>query len=325
MSLLEVEHLRKKYGDFVALADLSFEVAAGEVLGLLGPNGAGKSTAMMILAGLLPSDGGTVRIDGQPFDQDPARLKQTMGVVPQGLAIYPDLTGSENLRFFGSLYGYSGRELTERANRALADVGLSDWGDKFVRTYSGGMKRRLNFAVGVLHEPRLVILDEPTVGVDPQSRNHLLECVRALTRRGVGVIYCSHYMEEIEALCQRVAIVDHGQLLAYGALEELLDRSRRDLELRVRGWTEALGQRLGGLAQLERVEDGVALLTVPRVTGEGRETAGGQPVESGDMTGRLTEILEAVRAERGAVQTIQTKDYNLERLFLEKTGRRLRD
>lgn len=315
MSLLEVEHLHKQYGNFIALHDLSFEVGAGEVLGLLGPNGAGKSTAMMILAGLLPADGGTVRIDGQPFDQDPTRLKQTLGVVPQGLAIYPDLTGTENLRFFGSLYGYSGKELSVRTAKALEDVGLSDWGNKFVRTYSGGMKRRLNFAVGVMHEPRLVILDEPTVGVDPQSRNHLLECVRALTRRGVGVIYCSHYMEEIEALCERVAIVDQGRLLAYGNLNDLLDRSRRDLELRVQKWSEPLGKRLSGLVTLERVEAGEALLTVPRAA-----TGGG-----GDITNRLTEILEAVRTEQGVVQTIQTKEYNLERLFLEKTGRRLRD
>lgn len=315
MSLLEVEHLHKQYGSFVALHDLSFEVDTGEVFGLLGPNGAGKSTAMMILAGLIPADGGTVRIDGRPFDLNPTRLKQTLGVVPQGLAIYPDLTGNENLQFFGSLYGYSGRELVERADKALSDVGLTDWGDKFVRTYSGGMKRRLNFAVGVLHEPRLVILDEPTVGVDPQSRNHLLECVRALTRRGVGVIYCSHYMEEIESLCKRVAIVDQGRLLAYGTLEDLLDRSRRDLELRVLGWGKPLAERLKGLVTVERVEADQALLTVPRAS-----TGGG-----GDITNRLTEILEAVRSERGVVKTIQTKEYNLERLFLEKTGRRLRD
>lgn len=315
MSLLEVEHLHKKYGDFVALADLSFEVDAGEVLGLLGPNGAGKSTAMMILAGLRTSDGGTVRIAGEPYDQNTEKLKRMMGVVPQELAIYPELTGRENLAFFGSLYGYTGSRLNERVAECLQVVGLTEFANQYVGTYSGGMKRRLNFSVGILHEPQLVILDEPTVGVDPQSRNHLIECVRKLAQHGVAVIYCSHYMEEIETLCRRVAIIDHGKLLAYGALDDLLDRSRLDLEMRIQGWTPALGSRLGNLVKVVSAENGAAHVTVPRVAGDGRST----------MTGRLAEVLDIVREAKGEVQTIQTKEHNLERLFLEMTGRKLRD
>ena len=314
MSLLEVEHLHKKYGDFVAVQDLSFEVAAGEILGLLGPNGAGKTTAMMILAGLRESDGGEVRIGGRRFAEDPANLKQQMGVVPQELAIYPDLTGWENLAFFGGLYGYSGDRLKRRVEECLEVVGLVEFARQYVRTYSGGMKRRLNFSVGILHEPKLVILDEPTVGVDPQSRSHLLECVRGLSQSGVAVIYCSHYMEEIEALCQRVAIMDHGQLLKYGRLDELLDRSRRDLEMRVTGWNGGLAAQLQGLVSVESAGDATAHLAMRRVT-EGE----------GNLTDRLERVLAIVRDAQGEIQTIQTKEYNLERLFLELTGRRLRD
>ncbi len=315
MSLLEVEHLHKKYGDFVALHDLSFEVIAGEVLGLLGPNGAGKSTAMMILAGLRTSDGGVVRISGERLDQNPDKLKRMMGVVPQELAIYPDLTGRENLMFFGSLYGYTGSRLKGRVEECLNVVGLAEFADQHTATYSGGMKRRLNFSVGILHEPELVVLDEPTVGVDPQSRNHLIECVRKLAQKGVAVIYCSHYMEEIESLCRRVAIIDHGKLLAYGALEDLLDGSRLDLEMRVRGWSVELGSKLEKLVKVTSVEGVDAHLIVPRVAGEGRS----------NLTNRLAQVLDVIRAAQAEVQTIQTKEHNLERLFLEMTGRKLRD
>lgn len=315
MSLLEVEHLRKTYGDFVAVDDLSFEVDQGEILGLLGPNGAGKTTAMMILAGLRSADGGEVRIGGKPFTNNPAERKRAMGVVPQELAIYPDLTGQENLSFFGSLYGYTGARLKQRVEELLEIVGLTEFGGQYVRNYSGGMKRRLNFSVGIIHEPRLVILDEPTVGVDPQSRSHLLDCVRDLTAHGVAVIYCSHYMEEIESLCRRVAIMDHGKMLAYGALDELLDRSRRDLEMRLLGWGPALESRLKGLVDVESTNGSSAHVTVHRVADEGRS----------NLTERLNQVLSILRETGGEMQTIQTKEYNLERLFLEMTGRRLRD
>ncbi|RPI89595.1 MAG: ABC transporter ATP-binding protein [Planctomycetaceae bacterium] len=315
MSLLEVEHLRKKYGDFVAVDDLSFEVDRGEILGLLGPNGAGKTTAMMILAGLRTADGGEVRIGGQPYTSNPAERKRAMGVVPQELAIYPDLTGWENLSFFGSLYGFTGARLKQRVEAVLDVVGLTEFAGQLVRTYSGGMKRRLNFSVGILHEPQLVILDEPTVGVDPQSRSHLLDCVRELAARGVALIYCSHYMEEIESLCRRVAIMDHGKLLAYGVLDELLDRSRQDLDMRLVGWSEALKGKLGGLVDVESTDGATAHVTVHRVAGEGRS----------NLTERLGQVMAILQETGGEMQTIQTKEYNLERLFLEKTGRRLRD
>jgi len=315
MSLLQVRNLHKRYGDFVALHDVSFEVDRGEILGFLGPNGAGKTTAMMILAGLKTKDGGEVIIDGKHLEEDPVHLKRLMGVVPQELAIYPDLTGEENLGFFGSLYGYSGADLKRRVAEGLARVGLSEFATQYVRAYSGGMKRRLNFAVGVLHEPQLVILDEPTVGVDPQSRSHLLDCVRDLAEKGVGIIYCSHYMEEIEAMCRRVAIFDHGKILAYGPLDELLDRNRRDLELQVQGWTPAMAERLGERVTVGDVRGDSAVVTISRVDG----SAGT------NLTQRLSEVIALVQAGAGQLSQIHTKEYTLERMFLEKTGRRLRD
>jgi ABC-2 type transport system ATP-binding protein len=228
--LLDVSHLRRSFGDTVAVDDLSFHVDAGEIFGLVGPNGAGKSTTMMILAGVRGADAGTVTIAGRPAGRGNRSVQRMLGVVPQDLAIYVDLTARENLEFFGEMYDVPGAELQGRIERVLGQIGLASHADQYVRTFSGGMKRRLNFGVALIHEPRLVILDEPTVGVDPQSRSHILDCVRQLAAEGVGVIYASHYMEEVEALCQRVAVIDQGKLLAEGTLEELLGDSRQNLE-----------------------------------------------------------------------------------------------
>ncbi len=228
--LLEVSHLRKSFGNTVAVSDLSFHVDAGEIFGLVGPNGAGKSTTMMILAGVRRADAGTVTIAGHAAGQGKPAVQRMLGVVPQDLAIYADLTARENLEFFGEMYDVPRAELERRIERVLGQVGLEPHADQYVRTFSGGMKRRLNFGMALIHQPRLVILDEPTVGVDPQSRSHILDCVRQLAAEGVAVIYASHYMEEVEALCQRVAVIDHGKLLAVGTLEELLGPSRQNLE-----------------------------------------------------------------------------------------------
>jgi ABC-2 type transport system ATP-binding protein len=239
--LLEVTHLRKSFGETVAVDDLSFHVETGEIFGLVGPNGAGKSTTMMILAGVRRADAGTVTIAGRAAGEGNRTAQRTLGVVPQDLAIYADLTAHENLRFFGELYDVPGAELQRRIERVLGQIGLASHADQYVRTFSGGMKRRLNFGIALIHQPRLVILDEPTVGVDPQSRSHILDCIRQLAAEGVGVIYASHYMEEVEAICQRVAIIDQGKLLAAGTLEELLGESRQNLEGK---FLELTGRRL---------------------------------------------------------------------------------
>jgi ABC-2 type transport system ATP-binding protein len=315
MSLLEVSHLRKSYGTTVAVDDLSFHVEAGEIFGLVGPNGAGKSTTMMILAGLRQADGGTATIAGHAAGAGNHELQRVLGVVPQDVAIYADLTASENLSFFGELYGLKGADLKRRVERVLDQIGLTNHARQHVRTFSGGMKRRLNFGAALLHDPRFVILDEPTVGVDPQSRSHLLECVKQLAARGVGVIYASHYMEEIEAICQRVAVIDYGKILVEGTLEELVDKSHADLYVRVAAPAAELKQRLHGLADLVPMNGEESQAVISRE----RKSA------PGVVTDRLAKVLDVLAAARLEVLSIETREHNLERLFLELTGRKLRD
>lgn len=315
MSLLEVADLRKSYDGRPVVDGLSFRVDAGEVFGLLGPNGAGKSTTMMMIAGLKPADSGSVTIDGHAFDSATQELKQILGVVPQDLAIYPDLTARENLEFFGRLYGIRGRTLAERVDFILEQIGLTEKALSYVRTFSGGMKRRLNFGAALLHQPKFVILDEPTVGVDPQSRSHLLDCVRQISSEGVGVIYASHYMEEVESICQRVAIVDKGKLLTCGTLEELLSNSRADVHIQALGLQPRLAPRLVGLAEVFPLAEGEVQIILAR---DRRDSAFA-------INDRLTLVLEILKQAGAELLSIETKEHNLERLFLEMTGRRLRD
>src|SRR5262245_32540545 len=213
---LDVENVRKSYGRIPALAGVSVRVEPGELFGLLGPNGAGKTTLMSIVAGLLDPDAGTVRLDGGPAD------KARIGLGTQDLAVYPELTARENLAFFGKLYGLNGTGLATRVSETLSAVGLLDRADDRVDTFSGGMKRRLNLAAAVVHKPDLLLLDEPTTGVDPQSRHHIFEQVRALNAVGVTVVYTSHYMEEVQLLCPRIAILDAGKVVACDTLKNLL-------------------------------------------------------------------------------------------------------
>jgi ABC-2 type transport system ATP-binding protein len=315
MKLLEVSHLRKTYGPTVAVDDLSFHVDAGEIFGLVGPNGAGKSTTMMILAGLRQADAGRATIAGHPAGTGNQELQRILGVVPQDMAIYADLTAAENLSFFGELYGLSGSDLNGRVAKVLEQIGLTNHARQHVRTFSGGMKRRLNFGAALLHDPRFVILDEPTVGVDPQSRSHLLECVRQLASTGVGVIYASHYMEEIEAICQRVAVIDYGKILVQGTLDELIDKTHADLYVRVAAPADGLKQRLQGLADVVPLNGEEAQAVISR------ERKGA----AGAVTGRLAKVMDILAAAKLEVLSIETREHNLERLFLELTGRKLRD
>jgi ABC-2 type transport system ATP-binding protein len=274
---------------------------------------------MMMLAGLRSADSGSVTISGYSFDSGRDELKRILGVVPQDLAIYPDLTARENLNFFGRLYGIRGSTLRERIDEILEQIGLTQNAESYGRTFSGGMKRRLNFGVALLHQPRFVILDEPTVGVDPQSRSHLLDCVRRLSSEGVGLIYASHYMEEVEALCHRVAIIDKGKLLTMGTLDQLLSDSRADLHLRVRGKRARLGPRLVGLADVEPETEVNGETEVQIVMRRDRRDS------SYAINDRLTLVLEILKQAGSEILSMETKEHNLERLFLELTGRRLRD
>lgn len=221
MNAVEMKEINKKFGDLTAVNRISLDIKKGEIFGLLGPNGAGKSTTINMLCGLLTPDSGEICIAGYNIKNDLNKIKRVIGIVPQYLAIYEELTARENIRFFASLYGLKGKELNESVDKALEFTGLSDAGKKLPKHFSGGMKRRLNIACGIVHNPEIIIMDEPTVGIDPQSRNHILDSVKKLNSRGTTVIYTSHYMEEVESICSRVAIIDHGKVIAQGSKEEL--------------------------------------------------------------------------------------------------------
>jgi ABC-2 type transport system ATP-binding protein len=221
--MLRLSGLRKSFGSTVAVDGLSLEIRRGEIFGLLGPNGAGKSTTIGMAVGLIEPDAGTVELEGVGRPSSPA-ARARLGAAPQSLALYDDLTGRENLEFFGSLYGLGGRTLGARVDQLLGMVGLADRAGDRVKAYSGGMKRRLNLAAAIVHDPELVLLDEPTVGVDPQSRSALFELVRAMRSAGKTIVYTTHYMEEAEKLCDRVGIMDHGKLLDLGSVPELIRR-----------------------------------------------------------------------------------------------------
>jgi len=309
--LLEVSRLRRGFGNVQAVKDVSFEVHAGETYGLLGPNGAGKTTSISMIAGILKKDGGTVMLDGRAVDTRAVDGRNGIGLVPQELALYPDLTGRENLDFFGRLYSLGGAELRARGNEVLEMVGLSDRANQLVREYSGGMKRRLNIAAGLIHTPKLLILDEPTVGVDPQSRNAIMESVEQLARRGMAVLYTTHYMEEAERLCDRIGIMDEGRLVAEGTKGELAAIIGGDDVVRV----TAEGDLQAGAEGLRNVS-GVARVDV--LEGGFQVTANG--------AARLLAKFMHVLDERGlTVSSIDVTEPDLEAVFLRLTGKALRD
>ena len=224
MSLLKVEHLSKSFGAVRAVDSVSFEVRPGEIYGLLGPNGAGKTTSISIISGLLKPDAGEVTVAGASFWSNPQKAKSIMGVVPQELAIYEELSGRENLEFWGRMAGLSSGDAKVRAGELLEALTLTDRAKDAVKNYSGGMKRRINLGCALLHRPKLLLLDEPTVGIDPQARLNILEFIRNLRATGTAILYTTHYLEEAEALCQRIGIIDHGRLLAEGTFSELQER-----------------------------------------------------------------------------------------------------
>ena len=312
--LLEIDNLFKACGSLKAVDGLSFSVNAGEAFGLLGPNGAGKSTTMMMICGLLEPDSGEVRLEGRALDRRIPQSRQRLGVVPQDLAIYPDLTARENLLFFSSLYQLSGQQRKQRVDQVLEQVGLSARADDLAETFSGGMKRRLNFAAAVMHDPVLLILDEPTVGVDPQSRAHLIECIRTLQANGTAVIYASHYMEEVQAICSRAAIVDHGKMLDCDTIPELLKEIPFEIELRIGNASLPSTLSLGSTATIDRDGDE----TVVRISTSDVNTEAA-------LNHEVTSILTTLGQHSIGVRSIRTHEPNLERLFLKLTGHKLRD
>lgn len=222
MGFLTVQNLIKNYGDFCAVDNLSFSVKEGEIFGLLGPNGAGKSTTMSVITSLCDFDKGNISVNGMDIVKEKAKVRHIIGMVPQEIALYPFLTAEENVKFFASLYGLRGKELNSAAKQALAFTGLSSRAKLKPKKMSGGMKRRLNIACGIAHHPKLIIMDEPTVGVDAQSREHILGSIKTLREHGATIIYTSHYMNEVEEICDRIAIIDHGKFIACGTERELV-------------------------------------------------------------------------------------------------------
>ncbi|CAN5343974.1 linearmycin resistance ATP-binding protein LnrL [soil metagenome] len=304
---LHATELRKRFGHTVALDGVSLDVAKGELFGLLGPNGAGKTTLLSILAGLLDADAGQVQLAGHAFTRQDRELRRRVGIGTQDLAVYPELTARENLVFFGRLYDLGGPALTKRVDELLAAVGLSDRANDRAGTFSGGMKRRLNLAVAVVHNPDILFLDEPTTGVDPQSRNHIFELVKSLNAAGMTIIYTSHYMEEVQLLCPRLAIIDHGQVKACSTIGDLL--KMLDASVRIDG----IGPNL--------VADFKQIPSVKSVSAN---------VNSVDLTAEsiaplLPAIAEVCRLRGVTPTALHVNEPTLERVFLHLTGNALRD
>ncbi|QCJ45059.1 ABC transporter ATP-binding protein [Bacillus sp. S3] len=312
--MLTVQELRKSFGDFEAVKGVSFAVEKGESYGLLGPNGAGKSTTINMMTGLFPPTSGIIRIKDIDVVKNPKQAQKWIGVVPQEIALYQTMSARENLKFWGRMYDLSGNELEKSVDQVLEIIGLTDRAKDKVETFSGGMKRRVNIGAAILHKPELLIMDEPTVGIDPQSRNHILETVKLLNSEGMTIIYTSHYMEEVEYLCERIGIVDHGQLIASGTLRELRetigDHSRIILTIEKESANvDQLNQTLTGLFSSNDVQIQDQQVMVfhkePQLI--------------------LTEFIQAVTKTGTKVTSVDIVEPNLESVFLHLTGRNLRD
>ncbi len=311
-SIVSVENLVKKFGDITAVDRITLDIKEGEIYGLLGPNGAGKSTTINVLVGMQRKDGGEITVFGKPLEKNILAIKQDIGVVPQDIAIYEDLTAKENVRFFASLYGLKGKELEERTMEALSFVGLKEKAGVMPKTFSGGMKRRLNIACAIAHRPKLIFMDEPTVGIDPQSRSHILSSVQKLNELGSTVIYTTHYMEEAEYLCTRIGIIDHGKLIAEGTLRELqgIVADRKSIVIRTGIGAEV---DISGLKQIKGIED---------VHPGHDDEIEIECLKEADV---IEDIVHFFSKNGAAIQDIRMQGVSLETTFLSLTGRKLRD
>lgn len=312
MSLVEVKELSKSYGSVKAVGGITFEIQKGEIFGLLGPNGAGKTTTISMLSCLLKSDSGDALVEGKSILKESMEVKKRIGIVPQDVSLYPTLSAEENLVFFGEMYGLTGSKLREKVDEVLEVVGLKDRRKEAINKYSGGMKRRINIAVGLLPSPKLLILDEPTVGVDPQSRTNILETLKELNKKGLTILYTSHYMEEVEFLCDRIAIMDLGKIIAIGSLNELrLLVGERDL-LRISTANEISKdlvetvKKIPDVSEARVLDESIEILTL-----HGRKL--------------LPQIIEIFADTGVKIKSVEVKEPNLESVFLHLTGKELRD
>ncbi|SYX86864.1 ABC transporter ATP-binding protein [Paenibacillus alvei] len=311
MNVLEIRGLTKKFGDFIAVDNMSLSIREGEIFGFLGSNGAGKSTTINMVSSLLRPTSGEIRILEKDIMKHSRFAKMNLGVVPQDLAIYEDMTAYENVSFFAGLYGLRGTELKERTEEALTFVGLGDKAKSFPKNFSGGMKRRLNIACAIAHKPKLIIMDEPTVGIDPQSRNYILTSVRKLNESGCTIIYTSHYMEEVEEICSRIAIVDHGKIIAEGTKEQLKSTVTDVKEVRIE-LKLAQGGESEGLKTIPGVRNVLQDEQVIRI-------------QSDAAVDNLNRILKQLIDNGKEIRAVEEQEPNLETVFLTLTGRNLRD
>jgi len=312
-NILEVQNLAKNYADFQAVKGVSFSIKEGEIFSLLGPNGAGKTTTISMLSTLYSPTSGDATVDGHSVTKDPMSVRAVIGVVPQDLALYEELTARENLIFWGQMYNLSGKSLNTRVDEVLEQIGLTDKARKRVKTFSGGMKRRVNIGVGLLHKPKVLFMDEPTVGIDPQSRRAILDTVKDLNKQGMTLLYTTHYMEEAEELSNRVGIMDHGELIAIGSQKEL---------------TQQVGQSETLILHISENDDPQAL--IPSFKGlQDVLEANVVGTEISIITPSAKDVLASVVSkanERGIkIRSIDIREPNLEAVFLHLTGRALRD
>ena len=305
-----MKNVVKRYGDTLALDHLNFSVQEGEILGLLGPNGAGKTTAIRTLCGLIDADSGEATVLGKRQSIKNLEARREIGLVTQEITVFMDLTAAENLRYFGGLYGLKGEALSANVNEMLAFVGLSDRAKNKPGTFSGGMQRRLNIACALVHKPKLVIMDEPTVGIDPQSRNHILESVKKIAKNGTTVIYTTHYMEEVQAICDRISIMDLGRVIAEGTLEELVGRIQHEqrVHLTAVAPSDALTADFRAISGVKHVEVKGSYYLITSASG----------------SGNVSRIMEIAQRYGGVTSFTEDKP-NLENVFLTLTGKKLRD
>ncbi len=316
--IVEIRGLKKRYPPSpgapegnLAVKGIDFSIEAGEIFSLLGPNGAGKTTAISMMSGLITPTEGDVLIDGHSIRTEPIAAKQVLGVVPQEIALYGQLTARQNLEFFGKLYGLGGAELAKRCDEALDGIGLKDRQNERIDSYSGGMKRRVNIGAALLHRPKIVFMDEPTVGVDPQSRRNILDTVKTLNQQGMSLLYTTHYMEEAQELSHRVGIIDHGELIACGKQGDLMQKI---------GEKDTISIKIG-----EQADQALAVVKkVPGVEGATSED-GTLKILSGQGRQALPAAIKALDDAGFSLQSVEVHEPNLEAVFLALTGRALRD
>lgn len=309
LNMIQVNNLSKSFEEHKAVNNVNFKIDKGEIFGFLGPNGAGKSTTINMMSTILQSDEGSILIDGIDLKENPNKCKELIGVVPQEISLYDEFSAYENLLFWGNLYQIPKKELKQRIETILELIGLSDRKNDLIKTYSGGMKRRINIASAILHNPKVLFMDEPTVGVDPQSRNRIFEIVETLNKQGMTIVYTTHYMEEVERLCNRIAIIDKGSIIAQGTQDELQKQSNVEEQMEIA--FEKISKE-----QLDSLKDTLKL----NLTQDNQKV-----IIECDVNKDLSKIISACNAIDLQIEDLELKKVNLEAIFLSFTGKQLRD